>query len=85
MKEQEMPKNNFPQQEYESYFAIWQNKAAWLSDIYKQNYHLGNAVRRFEKEGKLQFIRQRRQNGKMDKLVRAISLEPNTQLTVVPN
>jgi hypothetical protein len=75
MKEQQLlPTKPFPQQEYPSYFSLFQNKPALLSQIYKENMNLGNATRRLITEGIVTGIKVRTTTGKKDILVR---LNPN--------
>lgn len=71
MKElQPLPINPFPQEEYKSYFGLFQNKPALLSQIFKESVPLGHAVRRLVQEGTAIGIKVQKVNGKRDVLVK---------------
>ena len=70
MKEQPLPTTQFPQTEYSHYFSLYQNKAAFLSDIFKESVPLGHATRRLIEADLAIAIKVRKTNGKKDFLVR---------------
>ena len=74
MKEQQFPQAPFPEIEYPSYFGLFQNKPALLSQIYKEKVELGNAVRRLIREEKAIGIKVRTVTGKKDILVSLLPL-----------
>lgn len=67
--QEEFPKNPYPQEEYPHYFSLFQGKHAFLSQIYKENYHLGNAVRRLIKDGVAESARIPRKKGSPETIV----------------
>ena len=64
-----LPQTPFPQTEFPSYFALFQNKPALLSQIFKESVPLGHSVRRLIKEGVAIGIKVRTVDRKKDMLV----------------
>lgn len=73
MKEQ-LPQTLFPNTEFPSYFGLFQNKPALLSQIYRENVNLGNATRRLIREELATGIKVRTVAGKKDVLVSLIPI-----------
>ena len=71
MKEQQLPQEPLWQNEWPTYHAlVYQHRAVFLSQIYKENVNLGNSTRRLIKEGIATGIKVRTTDRKKDILVR---------------